>query len=679
VNTRRDERVRRALTGAYFASLLIFVVAALLGEPHLWGVNWYGFLPRYSLVLIAVVGVVAFYVARRFAVSPPKDNESEPASNRSYYVTALLIIAVFAVSYLLFRTRTHFLGDGYQVLAKLDSGEGVIKPWNVAVHLLLKYLMALMAGATDAALKTFRVISVGSGVLALVFTVVAARYLRDGLADRLLFLLGIATGGFTLLYFGYVEYYPLFATAVLTFLLSGLMVLDGALNRWWALPPLLLAGLCHPYSVALVPAALYLFLRDTAVGRRLGRYRTSTRVGIGTALAVALVAVLYLSAQSSYFFRFAILPVVTDRFTLDGYTMFSLRHLSDLINLLFVLVPSLVLLLVAVLSRSFRSVRNRPSYRFLFLAGLTALALVFVFDPKLGMPRDWDLFSFAGLPPLLLTFYLLTDRRFSFSERRGAAVMAIALGLMLLFPRVATQVQPERSIALFDSYSALDPLRNESGRVVLIKYLHDRGQIEEAERRSADNETGILHKTLSRQGADALQQRNYGQALTLLRRTTVLAPNWWGAWGNLGFCYLQLRQLDSAETALRIADGLNPFSPLIYNYLALLYLARGDYDKSENYCRGALRINPEDPNARGTLLRVYQETGRLEEYRNLANTMVEEESAPPGLVMMVAGERLRAGDVSEAVRLYRRALALGVDTAQVRQIEQDHPGLRIIP
>ena len=35
------------------------------------------------------------------------------------------------------------------------------------------------------------------------------------------------------------------------------------------------------------------------------------------------------------------------------------------------------------------------------------LGAVFVLDPKLGMPRDWDLFSFAGVPFVVLCYCLL--------------------------------------------------------------------------------------------------------------------------------------------------------------------------------------------------------------------------------------------------------------------------------
>lgn len=678
MTTWASDKTFAVVTAAYTATLLVLTAVPFLGEPRLWGFNSFGFLPRYSLLLLAPVGVGAYFYSRRL-VTRQSASTTDHQARSTYWLIAFVIVVTFAAAFVLLRNRTHFLGDGYQLLGALESGGGVVKPWNVAIHLIQAWLVSLLGGGPDGALKTFQVISIGSGIVALVSTAWAARSLRVDLADRILLLLGIATGGFVMLYFGYVENYPPFVTAVLVFLLLGLISMHGALSRWWALVPLIVAGLCHPYAVALIPAALYLFFRDTAIGQRVAGFSRSTMIIASAALLLSFVVALYFLIEASYFLRFAILPVVANRFTVDGYTMFSLKHLVDLAGLLFMLVPPILVMLALVGSSAFQSVRRSPAYRFLIVAGLSSLILTFIFDPRLGMPRDWDLFSFAGLPPLLLLYYTLTDRRSSFPWRRSVAVLAIALSLLVLAPRVVTQSSPERSIAMFDSFSEMDPVRNVTGRFVLLQYLRDHGREAEAEQRMAAHAAYLRHEVLSTQGEEALRQKDYGKAIALLRQAVQLAPNWSHAWANLGACYLDLNRLDSAETCLKIADGLNPFNAQTYDYLAFLYLTRNDLEEGEKYCRKALEVDPTDFNARGNLLKVYYRTGRTEEYRNMAYELAEEDFATADFVLIAANERLRTNNTPEAVRLYRKALELGADTAYIRSLEQKFPGLRIIP
>jgi len=675
---RGNDREFATVTVAYAVTLLGLVLVPYIGQPRLWGLAWYGFLPRYSLAVLIAVGVAAYFYGRRL-VTPARSVSGTPARSGAYELIAFFVVLGLTSAFVIFRTRTHFLGDGYQILAALESGGGVVKPWNFMVHLLQSRLLAVFGGESGGALTTFQAISIGSGIAALGIAALSARLLRDSLADRLIFFVGVATGGFVLLYFGYVENYPPFVTSTLAFLLFGLLSLKGVLGRFWTLLPLALAGLCHPYAVALLPAALYLLLHDTALGRYLGKLTPTVWMGISLAGFVALVAVVYFLSRASYFFRFSILPVLSDSFTVDGYTMLSLKHMGDLFSLLFTLVPSLLILVVLAGSSAFRSQLRSPSYRFLLVAGLFSLIIAFIFDPKLGMPRDWDLFSFVGLPLLLLLFFALSDRTSAIRRRRGAAVLAIALGVVVLAPRVALQADPERSIALFDSYAEMDPIRNVTGRFVLLQYLRERGREAEANRRMAENTARMRHEVLARQGEEALRQKKYADAVALLRQAIRLAPNWSHAWGNLGSCYLDLQKLDSAEICLKIADGLNPYNAQTYDNLAFLYLCRNDFEQGERYCRKALEIAPRDFNARGNLLKIYYKTGRTEEYRNLAYALAEEESTPADFVLIAAHERLRTENFPEAVRLYRMALQRGADTAYIREVERRFPRLEIIP
>jgi len=48
--------------------------------------------------------------------------------------TGLLMTAVAVVSFVLPTARTHFLGDGMQLLSRLQDGGPPIRPWNPGAY-----------------------------------------------------------------------------------------------------------------------------------------------------------------------------------------------------------------------------------------------------------------------------------------------------------------------------------------------------------------------------------------------------------------------------------------------------------------------------------------------------------------------------------------------------------------
>ena len=289
------------------------------------------------------------------------------------------------------------------------------------------------------------------------------------------------------MFFGYVENYPLFVLCVGLFVLAGLLVLRGKLGRFWAVVPMVLGGLFHPYAVVMLPGCAYLLLRDTRLASRLNSVAANVRTGVVIASVAVLVAAGYFFYTRSYFFRFALVPLVEDQFTIEGYTLLSLKHLTDWLNLLFVLVPSLPLALVVLFSKSVRGWFQRTEYRFLLLMLMPALVITILIDPKLGMARDWDIFGFVGVPLAVLIAYAFLDPKNRMKGYIPVAAMAIGVNLLVLTPRVLIPTLPDKAIAWFDDVADLDVLKSGSGRFVLLNYLEESGRTDGAELRWQEN------------------------------------------------------------------------------------------------------------------------------------------------------------------------------------------------
>ena len=358
--------------------------------------------------------------------------------------------------------------------------------------------------------------------------------------------------------------------------------------------------------------------------------------------------------------------------------MFSGKHLLDYLSQIFQLLPSFPLLIVLALSLPLKDVRHRPDYMFLFLLVVPSLVLIFIFNPGLGMPRDWDLFSFAGVSLALLLFRTLLDSRNRLKSYAGVAVLAICLGGLVLVPRVWTQALPEKAIEVFDSYSRLDTIRNGTGRYILLQYLEKQGRTAEAAERRRRNLNLLRHESWDREGQILLDEGDINQAANKFRQVIEYAQSYGNSWTNLGLCFIAKQQWDSALTYLEIADALRPFNPDTYDALGQVYLYQENYEKGERYCLEAARLDPENFTARGNLLRLYHRQQRQEEFEALLLEMAWLREVPLEYVSLAAGLYLTRGDYESAARAFKRALSMGLDSTLVYQLQKQYPKLKVL-
>jgi len=377
------------------------------------------------------------------------------------------------------------------------------------------------------------------------------------------------------------------------------------------------------------------------------------------------------------FLRFALVPWTEDRFTVEGYTLLSAKHLGDFANLLFMLAPALLIYLVALKGHETPTAAERDGRRFLILAALPALAVAFLFDPKLGMARDWDIFAFAAVPVSLLgvTALLGANR----SRSLATAVLAAVLAVLLLAPRVAVQMSEERAVAMLLDLAELDQTRNRGGLFVLLRHYQETGRTEEFTQLQKTFAARYPQDTLSIKGQELFAAGRMDEAEAAFRETVRLDPTYASAWANLGVIMGRRAQPDSAEMFLRIADGLNPYNPDTYNNLGGTYFELGRYDDAERMWKKSWALNKDTFIPVRFLLRLYAREQRRDEYVALMIEAATLPRAPAGLVKEFADYLVAVGRYSEATMQYRRALDLGLDTSAIRDAQQKHPELKILP
>jgi len=668
-----NKAVRSALT-LYYLVLIAFLLAAFFPNHRIWGINWWAYYPLAVPITLFVLGLLAPLAAR-----PLFHNEARVSidiSGRTYLLASVIVVLVFGLLFWLLRARTHFLGDGYMLLSELSSEQPLVKSRNYGGMVVPLWLASFSGHRSEAAvLLSYQIVAISAGIGFLIAAALSARALFERNVNRLLFLLGMASGGYMLLFFGYVENYALFVLTVAIFGLVGLLVALGKVNRFWILPVLGLAIFLHVFGVVLIPATVYLLVTNSSVGRRFARLPSWFRGGIAFLAVITAIMAFYHYYTTNYFFRFSVVPIVTDRFTIDGYTLFSAKHLADFVNLFALLLPGLPIVIAVLLFLPIKEIVRCVECRFLLILLVSALGTAFLSDPHLGMPRDWDLFAFAGVPLALGGYYLLLSNPAIERFHVRLVVLTVLLGALVLVPRVVAVVIPDIAIAHTRSYYELDHTKNRTARYLLVKYLDRTGRKVEARREMVKWETDFPERRFAERAYQEFTNNKYREAIPYNRQVIRINPMHYDAYVLLGLCFLRLNQNDSAQLYFEIADGINPYNAEILNNLGVVYLRKGLYDKAEDALVRSLEMDSTVVNSLVSLISLYIYTNAIERSFEYFHRLEWFKDLEPELPKRIGDSYLARGHYNKAAAAYRLALERGLDSTIFSELMIEYPQL----
>lgn len=556
-------------------TLLLFIVSSRFPQFRLWGLSVWGHFPLYVLALLAGVGIALLIVEYRWSRSAGgQATEAVKESPSRYLFLSIAITVLFGVLLYLLRAKTHFLGDGYSLLTELAKAQPLIKPREMGAGLVLVWMKGLVGGDPQRAAEvSYQMISIGAGLCFAAIAAIGSALLFPRRRERLILLTGLLSGGYSLMFFGYAENYSLFAVSLLLFTMLGLLITENRASKWLILLPLALACFMHILGLLLVPAALYLIVGHTKIAAKMARApRAKKLMAIGIPVVLGLVVFGYLY-QTDYYFRFAFVPIIPDRFSIKGYSLFSAAHIADVLNLLFLLTPGLLLVIALFRMQPMKKLFEPRSARFLLLLVSTTVFAACVLDPKLGMPRDWDLFSFPGIPMTAFVLWLMLTRTTRARTHITMAILFVSLGVLSLLPRATAQALPEVGVATFIDYLELDPARARTGMHNLGIYYVAQGDTAAAVRSEQRRKELFPYEEYVRLSDEAASQ-NLEVAKLYAQKALALNATYADTWVMLAWCYIEERKYDSALACAKIADGLNPYNTLIRNSMALAYSDR---------------------------------------------------------------------------------------------------------
>ena len=168
---------------------------------------------------------------------------------------------------------THFLGDGYSLISTLAKDNPFVKWRNYGGTVPQLWVTEFLGErSSENVLTAYRTVAIFAGLFYLTSITLVAKKLFTANRDRFLFLFGLSSGGYMLMFFGYVENYAMFIALTGIFCLIGLLITNGQLNRWWIVPAFFLLPLFHVFGAMMLPAAIYILIHDTEFEKKLSAF-----------------------------------------------------------------------------------------------------------------------------------------------------------------------------------------------------------------------------------------------------------------------------------------------------------------------------------------------------------------------------------------------------------------------
>ena len=604
---------------ALLFSLGLLGFASFYPVESMWGANHLAFLPRtFTYLFWAVVAVVLVMVLVPVRLTPGEQSFNRIADfifDRGP-LPKLLIAVILTSLFVIFRTSTHFLGDGNLLMNAFAFDESFVPKWVVpgSTFLMRKAQWLLGGYSRQTAFTAFQSLSILAGFVTIYTFISIAGKLSEHPQVRIISLISLLFSGGSLLFFGYVEHYPLLWAAVAVFINQSLGFLKDRTRLWTVLVAFGVAVLMHFEAVCFLGGVAYLatrwFIKRVPVslsGRRL--YTIATAV---TAGGLAVFVLLY-RAELQPINLF--LPLFTSSAHASDYAVFSLKHLADIGNLVFLIFPGCLVVLSLWLTRR-GWVRNDNSTAYLCWLSSGSLAFLFLIDPLLGMARDWDLMSWALLAPFLLLLRQLRDR---FGGVRPARLVVpyLLVCAMTTAAYLTANVNVPASEQRFHSLLRLHGSQDDNGWPLFASYFLEKGDYARAEKLAR----GLLEQDI--RPAYCFQ--------------------------ILGSLRIKTGRLEEAEQYYLKSLALRPFDLEIRNELGGLYIEQGKYQDALTTLKEASRYDPNFVTAwaEGVGL-AYYHLGHLDSAMAVADTLLTADKNSPGghlLKMVVA---ITSGDNATA-------------------------------
>ncbi|MCK4224367.1 MAG: tetratricopeptide repeat protein [candidate division Zixibacteria bacterium] len=686
-SSEKDEKAKQwervAVAGAILL-LVILGISSFLPTQRLWGVNHLSYYPLWFRALVIFLGVLAFIPLVNQSLQGFLKKSVIPAFSflveKRKYLGYSIIILLFTLFFYLFRTRTHFLGDGATLISYINSGTLSVK-WTqpLAYRIYLSAYDSLNKLFHFDGTVVYALISCLCGIVFVFFALRLADLLGKTASTKLFVFLALTFMGGTQLFLGYAEHYPLFYCGILIYLFFSIKCLKGETKLFLPLLFFLILLPMHFFSLYLFPSAIFLFLFVGAEGK------TKPTFKIKKIWIVSPVLILIFASLIIYFLKYGwyslvhLVPLFKGRYSAPNHTLFSPPHLLDFLNQQLLVSPIgfLLFLIFLILRPKSRDSKDKI-FQFLLVVSISQLFFNFVLDPGLGAARDWDLFASVGLGYTVLSLYVFG--KMSPNPR----ISYLKLGLTIIvfistLPWMGINASADLSVRRFRNLLNLDPRKSPNGHFVLCKYFKTKGQEEEIKKQIQVQRELIPELLLIAEGKKFLVKGELDSAETKFLLAKEIAPGFNVVHDNLGMVYFVKGELNKAETGYKRAIKLGSFVPSPYFNLATLYAVKGDMDRALKLYKKAVILKCPYPEAYYNLGLIYFRKGDLDKAEDFFRRTLERKSDFADAYVGLGNIYKERGELQKAIKMYQAAIQLKPDLAKEEAIRELERFLELAP
>ena len=591
-------------------SLLFLVmtgVSSFLPKERLWGINHLSYYPLWFRISVISIGLLIFI---------PLVNQILQKVFKKYIITAFsllvekrkylgypAVIFSFILFFYLFRTRTHFLGDGASLISYINSGTLSIKwaePLSGLIYLFAYDLLNKLFYCDGA--TVFALISYLCGAVFVFFALRLANLLSQTTSIKLFIFSILLFMGGTQLFFGYSEFYPLLYCGTLIYLFCSIKYLKGETKLLLPLSVFLVLLPIHFSSFYLFPSVISLFLfgakGDTDRNNNKFNFR-SKRIWVVSAVLLSIfVLLVFYFLKNGWYNLNCFIPFFKGTYYAPNHTLFSLPHLLDVLNQQLLVSPvSFLLFLTFLILRPKQLNLSDRTFAFLLIVSIFQLLFTLVVDVT---PKDWDLFASTGLGYTILALYIFS--RISPQPKIGYLKSNLVIVVLVsTLPWVGVNASANLSVERFRNLLDLDPKKSRSGRNILATYFGDLGRLDEVYKEESEFREKLPEVVSILRGLEFMHKGNLNDAYLNFEHAVQISPDFLDAHWALGKYYLEVGNLDKAQFELEKAMNSNPQFAQPYVDLGITYFHKKELDKAKKMLHRAITLGVKDDSPYYTL------------------------------------------------------------------------------
>lgn len=621
--------------------IALHAIASFFPQPRLWGVNLLYYLPFVFRWILVILSILILFPHINRAIGNFLTDFSRRLTDRfkkiNRYYKYVFLSLIGGIFFWAFRVKTFLLGDSFLRAREINLGAKLsfTEPLDFLLHVNVAKLFGWDAFQTYAATSI-----VAGGVF--VFFILLVRDLVGKDNQERFFVFSIfITMGANQLFFGYVESYTLVYVAMIAYILFSLGYIKK--NNGLILPILsfFLSVSLHLFAITLLPSLLYLIFSEgpkkteteTETEKRKDRLvKYLISLGIIVLVGIGLSLLQNFNPEKKGLGYYLIHPLGKGE---SSYSVFSFSHILDLINHQLLVSPvGMLILLTSVLVFPKKIDHKDRVIRFLLWLSVFGLTFAFFIDPKLGYPRDWDMFAFSALGYTFLGvhIFLKSWREAKMGSLRYVTISLLFTSLISAVPWIYVNASEKKSVERFEYLLDLDEIRSAYGRENLAMYYNQRGdsqkEIKQWEKAikltgSARYITNLALVYYNQQNYDLAlkelersvkvdstfdfthfclaeiftKEGRYDEAIAEYRKAIKFRSTITQYYDNLGALLANLKRYQEAVLVFEQGLKANPGYPSIYRNLGYTYYNLNDFSQAEKYLQLYLQHAPKAEDA----------------------------------------------------------------------------------